>query len=429
YKRDQFADVDINNNGVNDHDEMSDSEFLSRWQGCIDVIMQKLRDRIGPDKLLIINSGTKHRWGWDKQNGMIVEKRRGFFDNQFDSKWFGDIRKYAVKPYVTLEDGMPYNSHPKKGYPSKDSFTEMRFGIVMAMFNDHYYSFQDLEASEHYWSFWYDEFDVDLGQPTGPPHQISSGVWVRFFDKGAAIGSCDGAMHTASANDLTQFSEYAGPYYRFRGGQNPQVNNGQMFDSIELHGTKIDGRYFGDGIILLKQPHIVLSDIVIDNSASGTSPASVQAELSSSFEQSSDCYVDGYVLSCKSWLDSYETAVSYGSGTAVFRPTINITGFYRVYEWHPNISGTSSNVQYKVQSADGVQTFTVNQQQNSGQWNELGRFKFSNGTNGYVEIIADGASGAVAADAIKFVFDDYNTERDFEAPAAPAKVQVQIKGN
>ncbi|KAA3612239.1 MAG: hypothetical protein DWQ05_19775 [Calditrichaeota bacterium] len=429
YNRDGFADVDIDNNGVNDHDEMSDSEWLNRWQGGIDVLMDKLRAKVGPNKLIIINSGTKHTWGWSKQNGIIVEKRRGFFNDKFDYDWFNNIKKYAVQPYVTLEDGMPYNSHPKKGYPSKDSFTEMRFGIVMAMFNDHYYSFQDIEASEHYWSFWYDEFDVDLGRPTGPPREIRPGLWVRFFDNGCAIGSCNGQSQSASANDLTQFSEYSGPYFRFKGGQNPGFNNGKQFDSIDLHGTKIDGRYFGDGIILLKKPFIVVSDIIIDNSPTGTSPSSTLAKLSTGFEQYKECYVDGYVLSCKSWLDTYETAISYGSGTAVFRPTISISGYYKVYEWHPRLSGMASNVKHRVQSADGSQDFTINQQQNSGQWNEIGRFKFSNGTNGFVEIQTDGSNGAVAADAIKFVFDDYGADRDFESPNPPGNITIEVKGN
>ncbi len=429
YNRDKFADVDINNNGVNDHDEMSDSEFLNRWQGGIDVIMEKLRQRIGTNKLLIINSGTKHTWGWDKQNGMIIEKRRGFFSDKFDYDWFNKIKKYAVQPYISLEDGMPYNSHPKKGYPSKDSFTEMRFGLVMSIFNDHYFSFQDLEASEHYWSFWYDEFDLNLGRPTGPPHQIRPGLWVRFFDNGCAIGSCNGQPQTASANDLTQFSEYDGPYFRFKGGQNPSFNNGKQFESIDLHGIKIDGRYFGDGIVLLKQPRFVIADIVIDNSAAGTSPSSAMAELGAGFEQSKDCWNNGYLLNCKSWLDTYETALSYGSGKAIFRPTIAIAGNYKVYEWHPQLSGLASNVTYRVRSAGGDQDFVINQQQNAGQWNEIGRFRFSNGTNGFVEIQADGANGAVAADAIKFVFDDYGTDVDPIPPAPPGNVKIQIKGN
>lgn len=431
YGKDQWADVDIDGNGVNDIDEHDEEWFLSHWQAGVDHIMTESRRILGPDKLLIINSGTIHTWGWDIANGVIDEKLTSYSNDRFRLDYYNDMKAAAPEPFVSVADGRPFDQNPNVPAESKNDFLGMRFGLVTSMFNDIYYSFQNLEASEHYWSHWYDEFEVDLGQPTGPPHEIRTGLWVRFFEKGAAIASTDGSSKTAMDADLRGFSEYGGPYYRFHGGQNPEFNNGQPFSSVNLEGiivTQQPRRIFGDGILLTKEPTHIISDIVIDDNDAGTSPASSKAELNG-FEIQTNCRNgrDFYTIRCSSWLDAYAYAyASPGNNTATFRPTIGVPGIYEVFEWHGQMdnTGMASNVEYVIKHSNGEVSRTVDQSSNQGQWNSLGSFFFTRGKNNYVQISANGANGMVMADAVKLVFRDVDPNADTTPPDTPSNVKV-----
>jgi len=426
YNGSQFANVDIDNNGVNDHSEHDKDWFLNHWQAGIDKMLVDLRQRIGNDKLIVINSGNRHDWGWSETNGIIVEKMEGYFDDKFSNDYFNNFKKLCPKPFISVADGLPHSSNPDMAKPTKDDFLGMRFGLVTCMFNDLYFSFQNLEADEHYWSYWYDEFDTDLGQPTGSPKEIRPGLWVRFFERGCAIAGVNGSPQTATNEDLCKFSEYFGPYFRFKGGQNPDLNNGSQFDSVSLKGRIYDDHYFGDGIILLKQPLAVIADIILDNSDSGTSPSNNPAALQDGFQQNSECSSNAYTVRCASWQDTYGYATaSPGSATAVFTPNIGLAGSYQVCEWHPTFDGGASNVNYTIIHAGGQKNVKIDQNANGGRWNSLGSYFFNKGTNGKIIISASGANGIVSADAIKFVYGGTDSNRDISAPNPPGGVKIK----
>ncbi|MEM7536943.1 MAG: clostripain-related cysteine peptidase [Chloroflexota bacterium] len=86
-----------------------------------------------------------------------------------------------------------------------------------------------------------------------------------------------------------------------------------------------------------------------------------------------------------------------------FTPVFSQTCDYRVEQrWtaHPN---RATNVPVDISHANGVTTVLVNQQQNGGQWNALGTYRFNQGSSGYVKIRTDGVDGHVIADAVRFV--------------------------
>ena len=90
-----------------------------------------------------------------------------------------------------------------------------------------------------------------------------------------------------------------------------------------------------------------------------------------------------------------------GADTYRWTPSLPVTGNYDVeVRWttHPN---RGAAVPYKVVHAGGATNVQTNQQQQGGTWVSLGRFNFSAGTSGYVEIgEGDGISNA---DAVRFV--------------------------
>jgi hypothetical protein len=321
--------------------------------------------------------------------------------------------------------------------PSKNDFRLMRFLLGCALLGDGYLSFTDVEAGEHYYTKYYDEYDLDLGYPKGPPQEIRPFIWIRFFDLGAMILNAGGAPVTVTEAELRSRNGYDGPYYAFRGGQDPQINNGQQFSSATLFGattTLGDGNKVtnGDAVILLKEPKSVVADVVVDNIDGGTSPASQSAELSGAW--TSDCDDGGsfYTVRCAEWFDFYGFArAEPGSGEAlaVFRPSIGVPGYYEVFEWHgyfgeaPEAVREGTNVPYTIKHANGEKVISLNQAQNWGKWNSLGTYYFASGRNSHVAI-NNNADGPVMADAVKFVFRDANPNRDTTPPQPPKGVKV-----
>ncbi len=411
-----FSQVDANNNGINDHTEFTETEWLDNWQAGMDELVANVRaklDAAGQDKLLIINSGSTHRWSWPETNGIIIEKQYAYFDDEFNRRYWSDFSASGRKPLYSVADGLPDGKAPNLPPNTKNDFRGMRFGLVTSMFNDVYYSFQSSEAGEHYWSYWYDEFDANLGKPLSGPQQIRPGLWVRFFDNGVAIASTNGQSQTVSDADLRSFSEYNGPYYRFSGGQNPSFNNGTQFDSVTLQGDLIDSmRRLGDGILLFNKPTVVVSDIIIDNTDMGTSPSNVPATLSGFTQVGCNAGTPGvsdfYTVRCGWNQGSYGYAESTVSGsTAEYVPQIGVPGTYNIYEWHGkrNTGGTAcSNVQVSV-VGNAVCTIdsSINQTINSGQWNKIGTCDFKTGNSTKIVLTAPGGCTA-QADAFKFEY-------------------------
>jgi hypothetical protein len=180
--------------------------------------------------------------------------------------------------------------------------------------------------------------------------------------------------------------------------------------------------------LLVRSPQSVLADIVIDNADSGTSPGSASAILSGTWERTCNGG-DYYTLRCASWVnDSYGVAFTQSpSATATFKPNIGLAGNYAIYEWHGRLQSGSAatTVSYTIKHAKGSNTKIVNQATNYGRWNLLGIYQFDLGSVSGVTISANGANGAVQADAIKFVHVKSNSSPDIIAPAPPSGVRVE----
>jgi hypothetical protein len=106
--------------------------------------------------------------------------------------------------------------------------------------------------------------------------------------------------------------------------------------------------------------------------------------------------------------DEYQGGFHYtlkgtGADTATFVTTIPSDGNYNVYAWWTAYSNRATNAPYTIYYNGGGQSETVrvNQQANGGQWNLLGTYYLTTGTDNYV-LISDDADGVVVADAVRF---------------------------
>ncbi len=89
-----------------------------------------------------------------------------------------------------------------------------------------------------------------------------------------------------------------------------------------------------------------------------------------------------------------------GAKNASYSPGLPSAGLYKILVYYVSADNRATNAPIDIYTAAGVQTVTINQQENGGQWNEIGTFNL--GTDGKVVIKNDGANGYVVADGVAF---------------------------
>jgi len=392
------------------------SDFLANWRAEVD---KQFGDSTIP---IWVNSGVLHddakiAGSLENTNGLEYEKQSGFRSFNYDWKQYSKWIKDGRKPSTWVSDIRPSGNDPytyaRDGH-SKNYYELMRMMLTYTLMGDGYFEFQPIEAGEHKFYAYYDEFEVRLGYPTeigetGPhddAHQLANGIMVRFFDNGVAIMNPNSTPKSVSDADLKSLEGYAGPYWRFLGGQDPSHNNGQAFSSITLDGHAFGDQSVGDGIVLVRTPLTIISDIVIDNLNNYTSPASQGAALepANSWKVSDD---QGNAWSHRqaAWRDLYSYSTTKDAGATIeFRPTIGTSGDYEVFEWHPDVASACSNVPAEIYiNGSRRSTSAIDQTKNGGQWNSLGVFSMQEGEGSIVKITALGGCTTIA-DAFNFVY-------------------------
>jgi hypothetical protein len=417
----KYPDVDLDRNGVNDRSEHGNEWIDQKWQEGQNIIRSNLRAMFNAKWG---NSNEKFIWYWPMADTMGVNVCNGAgweniyinypytFStwNQLIDQWetIGPSPRINVMAVDIKYDSV--NSPDRQ----KDYFRLMRWGLTTALLNDVYFICSD--NTHHDWTYYYDEYDVNLGYPTGPAQQLANGCWARFFDNGVSIVNPTNATKTVTSGDLPTLVGYEGPYYRFQGNQDAAWNDGSLFTSVTLTSSAASypgsEQYVGDGIILVKSPTTVVSDIIVDNSDPGTSPGSEPAsltgfvwdELAQSNPDNPLWYTTTQLTTEDSnYYNSYYAPPGDGSATAVFKPKINVSGQYRVYEWHgwrgsdPSSYNEGSNVPCTIIHRDGSTTLTINQRINYGKWNLIGTFYFNAGGDNSVMLTND-ANGYLKSD-------------------------------
>ena len=431
-------DVDLDRNGVPDEEEHGKSWVISHWNAGVSQLLDNLRDILGPNVPVMINSGQNcdGHPNVEAINGAMCEYWGYTLDWNWKKETYIDFIENAEFPHVTLIQSNPSPKDPSRpGYEDlKSHFRLVRFGLTRTMLGDAYFHYEDLYDAYHYYCYFFDEYELDLGYATTDMIKMDGrDVWVRFFDEGVSICNISKYNQTVTDADLQQLSGYNGPYFRFKGGQVPDWNDGSRFNSVALSGDEFDdnglGWTIGDGIILVKQENeIHVTDIIIDNVNVGTSPGTpppvYTGDWVDSYEEH-DCYtkrIAAWITDRK--LSGYAVAEGGSDAKAVFTPTIGLKGTYAVYEWHGSHYGDeSSAVQYLVETGAISMPYTIDQKRNQGQWNFLGNFYFEKGTSGQVTVFANTASGSVIADAIKFEYKG-DMAPDNDPPNSPVNLQT-----
>lgn len=398
------------------------SNVVNEWKDGVATFLDFLSINSN-NKPFLWNGGDYH-FKPEKFNGKYFE-----YGQPFITDWYSGMSQYNGHMTYNREPHIIYIDGGWLGWGGKNSqgrevteFQAMRFGLATTLLGDGYFSYQmggkEYFLKDHFFVGYFDEYDLDLGYPTSIVHQINKngreGVFVRFFDNGVSMVNVLGESTYVSDAELRNLAGYNGPYYRFQGAQDSNWNNGEKFNQITLDGSYenvVAGRddlkdYWGDAVILLKQPEIVIAPIIIDENSLVTTPGQKPTKLTGNFR-----YANGvtgnfwrmYPTKGESRTYAYSEKLQ---AKADFVPTINVAGKYKVYEWHgeSETAEKQDNIKVEIHYARGIETKTIDQTKNFGEWNYIGEYYFDKGQNGFVRLENPADGKTLIADAVKFVY-------------------------
>ena len=235
------GDFDADNNGQTD----SISAVNENWAKGTAKMLQTTRDLIGDD-YIILGNGKVYLDYQTFLNGVMFEGFPASWESNGD---WSDILSTYLKiknsndsPQVTV-----INSYDS----SQQNYQKMRFGLASTLMESHgYYSF-DFGSSSHNQTWWYDEYNINLGKAISSAYNLldridtsyKEGLWRRDFEEGSVI------INSTDKEQLYVFNNEE--FERINGTQDRSVNNGSIINYIKLLPK--------DAVVLLKRNSEVTS--------------------------------------------------------------------------------------------------------------------------------------------------------------------------
>ncbi|MBI2644727.1 hypothetical protein HYW94_00935 [Candidatus Uhrbacteria bacterium] len=228
------GDIDINSDGKPDSKEDADIW----WQDGMRILFKHTRERIG-EKPIILTNGSSLSAYETYVNGRMFEN---FPSPRGHGTWLESVKSYLHLDKNNTRQPINIINTTTLNTGNKNDFRTMRFGLASALLANGYFAF-DYGDKDHGQLWNYDEYDVQLGKPTGSPENalagistnIQEGVWRRDFLQGAVF---------LNATEHQQTFELEEEFEKIRGSQDPNHNNGSIISEISLDPY--------DGIILLR---------------------------------------------------------------------------------------------------------------------------------------------------------------------------------
>ena len=210
------GEIDLDRDG-----ERDDTQQLNeRWRRGMVRLFERTRAS-GGDRLVMGNGRTLFYEA--HLNGKEIEDfpgARGWQDDM--ENYWRTLREYRSPQLVILN----------RRSTSESDYRAMRFGLASALMGDGYYSFD--AKGYHGDTWWYDEYEVDLGMPLGGASQVG-GIWRRDFEGGVVL-----VNPGSSPTEV----DLGGTYRKIQGTQDPAINDGSLVTKVTI-GPK-------DGLILLR---------------------------------------------------------------------------------------------------------------------------------------------------------------------------------
>lgn len=227
--------IDIDNDGKKDSPEFVNQ----KWREGVTALIETTK-KLAPTKIIIGNTNTNF------YNPLMNGRLHEHFPRPQAGGWIGSVQEYFNNNIGRDPKVFIINANNQNNENATQNLQKVRFTYATALLGDGFYSFTIGDKS-HTSTWWYDEYNVFLGQALGPAFNItkgvttvSPGVWRREFENGVIYVNSDSKDHTINlGND----------YEKIKGVQDPSVNNGTLVRTITLKPN--------DGIVLQKRIMIV----------------------------------------------------------------------------------------------------------------------------------------------------------------------------
>ena len=161
-------------------DSISDEEWLESTK----AIYEKIAELNTEDKLVIFNAGARFS---------DIDAYSEYFDGYLMENFMGELIK------TTFDEGLEAADTDFiviYGVDTDDTgavdLKKMRLGLTLSLLNNNTYFTYDFGPRDHGQAWWYDEYDVELGEPFGDYYEFEGAFW-REFENGFVVCAPDGA--------------------------------------------------------------------------------------------------------------------------------------------------------------------------------------------------------------------------------------------
>ncbi|MEK7139573.1 MAG: putative glycoside hydrolase [Patescibacteria group bacterium] len=327
--------MDINRDGTRDSGELIDAA----WSGGMDVMLKESRRLEGNDAIILGNGPTKYQ---DSLNGRLLENayRIGWV---YDQQQYTNLMRAGRDPRVTIISQNTNNTGSYTNYPW------VRFGLTSTLLQNGYYGF-DWGDQDHSQLWWYDEYNVELGRPTGgscrlvidsagtvtgcqSSDQLTMGVWRRDFDRGTVLVN--------SNPTTTTFYFPTEELEKIRGSQDPAVNDGSRVNVIRLAPQ--------DGLVLYRPLTDIRSAAFVNGSFARVFTATGAIQRSGFYAAKSIAPANTQVMTVDLDSDSeVETLVADTSTIALYRADGSLAR-----RWYPYAATYNRGINIAVGDLNG----------------------------------------------------------------------------
>ncbi len=239
--------IDLNRDGVRDVAKNLDEQ----WRNRVAYFLEKSQKELNV-KYIVINGNSAEIYQ-KHINGRMYE--------DFPTPWeFGGNWNLILKG---LEKNQTLNKNPQlyifngtsKNTGKNTNYRHFRFGLASSLlFDNIFYSF-DHGTEDHGQIWWYDEYQVNLGNPINSFYSISGkakfldDVWRRDYANGIALINT-----TKKTYDL----DLGGEFEKISGTQDKTVNNGEIVSRLKIGAM--------NAILLLKTIEDLKDSVFINGS-------------------------------------------------------------------------------------------------------------------------------------------------------------------
>lgn len=241
------GDIDLNGDGVKDDPRVMNAVWLERTK----YLLEYARAHV-PLRYLVINGSSN-----DALQGSISGRMYETFPTPWEAggSWSALMTKMEKNKALNKQPELYIFNANTRNTGNREDYRAMRFGLTSSLLTDNVYFGFDYGDTSHHQVWWYDEYDANLGDPTGLAESASNqprfqtDVWRRDYANGLAIVNA-----TAQDRDV----DLGGEYEKIIGTQDKTVNNGAIVDRVHLPAK--------DGLIMFKTARSLNDTIFVNGS-------------------------------------------------------------------------------------------------------------------------------------------------------------------